>query len=123
MFTPIWDGYHPWDKIFIYICEDVTMDYMQYCCNDVINFNCILKATEKLCKDKNGIVTCDEKNLPWFLVGYDFYPTCCVFPISSRRLGDRKHTTCWIKIISNHKPCQGYPIFFTSILKHQFVVI
>ena len=35
MFTPIWDGYHPWDKIFMYFCEDVTMDYMQYCCNDV----------------------------------------------------------------------------------------
>ena len=27
-----------------------------------------------------------------------------VFPIPSPRLGDRKHATHWIKIISNHKP-------------------
>ena len=30
--------------------------------------------------------------------------TCCVFSIPSPRLGDRKHTTCWLKIISNHNP-------------------
>jgi hypothetical protein len=34
---------------------------------------------------------------------YDFYPTRCV-SIPSPRLGDRKHTTRWIKIISHHKP-------------------
>ena len=28
-----------------------------------------------LCKDSNGVVTCDKKNLPWFVVEYDFYPT------------------------------------------------
>ena len=27
MFTPISGGYHPWDKFFIYHCDDVTMDY------------------------------------------------------------------------------------------------
>ena len=37
-------------------------------------------------KTKNGVVTYDKKNLPWFVVGYDFYPTCCV-----SRLRDRKH--------------------------------
>ena len=25
--------------------------------------------------------SCDEKNLPWFVVGYDFYPTRCMFSI------------------------------------------
>ena len=56
-------------------------------------------ATEKLCKDKNDIVTCDKKNTPCFGVGYDFYPT--VFSIPEPLRGDRKHTTSWIKIISN----------------------
>ena len=27
MFTPICGGYHPWDKFFIYHCDNVTMDY------------------------------------------------------------------------------------------------
>ena len=35
-------------------------------------FACIYKATEKLCKDRNGVVTCDKKNLPRFVVGYEF---------------------------------------------------
>ena len=26
---------------------------------------------------------CDKKNLPWFVVRYDFYPTRCVFSIRS----------------------------------------
>ena len=39
-------------------------------------------------KDRNGVVTCDEKNLPWFVVGYDFNPTCCVF---SKNLLDKNH--------------------------------
>ena len=30
-------------------------------------------ATEKLCKDKNGVITCNKKNLPWFVFGYDFH--------------------------------------------------
>jgi hypothetical protein len=46
---------------------------------------------------------CDKKNFPWFVAGYDFYPTRCSFSIPSPRLGDRKHTS-WIKIISSHKP-------------------
>ena len=28
-----------------------------------------------LCKDKHGVVTCDKKNLLWFVFEYDFYPT------------------------------------------------
>ena len=27
MFALISDGYHPWDKFFIYHCDAVTMDY------------------------------------------------------------------------------------------------
>ena len=57
-------------------------------------------ASERLLK-KSGVITFDKKNLPCFGVGYDFYPTCWVFSIPSSRLGDRKHTTRWIKIISN----------------------
>ena len=38
-------------------------------------------------KTKNGVVTYDKKNLPWFVVGYDFYLTC-VFSIPSPKLGD-----------------------------------
>jgi hypothetical protein len=36
---------------------------------------------------------CDKKNLPWFLAGYNFYSTLCVFSIPLPRLRDRKHTT------------------------------
>ena len=38
------------------------------------------------------------------MVVYDFYPTCCVFYIPPPKLGDRKDTTRWMKIIYNHKP-------------------
>ena len=38
------------------------------------------------------------------MVGYDFYPTGCVFSIPKPWRGDKKYTTSWIKIISNHKP-------------------
>ena len=37
-------------------------------------------------KIKNGVVTCDKKKLPWFVVGYDFCPTRCMFSIPSPRL-------------------------------------
>jgi hypothetical protein len=47
---------------------------------------------------------------------YDFYPTRCVFSIPSPRLGDRKYTTRWIKIISYHKPWEIlYLSIFSSI--------
>lgn len=36
---------------------------------------CIKKATGKLYRDKKGVVSRDLKNLPWFVVEYDFYPT------------------------------------------------
>jgi hypothetical protein len=34
---------------------------------------------------------CDEKNLPWFVAGYDFYPTR-MFSMPSLRLRDKKNT-------------------------------
>ena len=74
-----------------------------FCWNYVSRF-CIWKITEKLCKEKSGVITCDEKYLPWFGVGYEFYSTLWVFSIPSPRLGDRKHTTRRIKIISIPKP-------------------
>ena len=40
-----------------------------------------VKGYINLCKDKNGGATCDINNLPWFVIGYDFYPTSCVFSI------------------------------------------
>jgi hypothetical protein len=43
---------------------------------------------------------------------YDFYPTRCVFSIPSPRLGDRKHTTRWMKIIPHHKPWEI--LYYTS---------
>jgi hypothetical protein len=55
---------------------------------------------------------CDKKNLPWFVIWYDFYPTLCVFSIPSPRLGDRKYKTRWIKVISNHKPWEILYLFF-----------
>ena len=27
MFAFIYGGYHPWDKFFVYHCDDVTIDY------------------------------------------------------------------------------------------------
>ena len=38
IFAFISGGYHPWDKFFIYHCNNVTMDYTKYCLNDVGNF-------------------------------------------------------------------------------------
>ena len=35
----------------------------------------------KLCKDRTRVVTCGKKFSPWFGVGYDLYPTSCVFSI------------------------------------------
>ena len=46
------------------------------------------------------------------MVGYDFYPTWCMFSIPEPRLGDRKYTTLWIKImISNHNMSDTTCIF------------
>ena len=41
-------------------------------------------------------------------LGYDFYPTICVFS----GLGDGKHSTSWIKIICKPKPWEI--LFITS---------
>ena len=52
---------------------------------------CIIKATEKLCIDRNGVVTREKKNLPWFDlpwfgVEYDFYPTHCMLYVENTQL-------------------------------------
>jgi hypothetical protein len=62
------------------------------------------KVTRLYSPKNNRFVICDKKNLQRLVIWYDFYPTRCVFSVPSPRLGDRKHKTCWIKIISNHKP-------------------
>jgi hypothetical protein len=62
------------------------------------------KVTRLYSPKNNWYVICDKKNLPCFVMWYDFYLTHSVFSISSPRIGDRKHKTRWIKIISNHKP-------------------
>jgi hypothetical protein len=56
-------------------------------------------------------VICDKKNLPWFVIWYDFYPTR-VFSIPSPRLGDR------ITLDKNHFKSQtmGDPIFIVAII-------
>lgn len=50
--------------------------------------------------------TNDKKNLSWFVVVNSFYQTRFEFSITSPRLaiGDRKHTTGWIKTIYHRKP-------------------
>ena len=45
---------------------------------------------------------------------FDFYPTCCEFSIPSPRLGDRKHTTRWMKITSQN---MVDPIFIKQALQ------
>jgi hypothetical protein len=68
-------------------------------------YNMSRSKVTRLYSPKNiWYVICDKKNFPWFVIWYDFYPTRCVFSIPSPRLGDRKHKTRWLKIISNHKP-------------------
>jgi hypothetical protein len=62
------------------------------------------KVTRLYSAKNNWFIICDKKNLPWFVIWYDFSPTRFVFSIPSPRLRDRKHKTCWIKIIANHKP-------------------
>jgi hypothetical protein len=47
----------------------------------------------------------------------DFYPTSCMFSIPSPRLGDRKHTTRWIKKsypAANHGRSYIYIMMFIS---------
>ena len=95
----------------------------QYCWNDVRNF-CNWKATKKLCKDRDGVVICDKKNLLWFGVGYDFYPRSCVISIwfLSNELCvfyPRAKETCWIKIISNPKPWDFY-IYIPNYLLQRY---
>jgi hypothetical protein len=51
------------------------------------------------------------KNLLCFVMLYYFYSTRCVLSIPSRKLGDRKHTTRWIKMIQK----MGDPIFIYSV--------
>ena len=34
------------------------------------------------------VITPDKKNLPWFVIGYDFYPNLHMFSFLSSRLGD-----------------------------------
>ena len=59
-------------------------------------------CNEKLSKDRNGVVTCDKKNLHF-----------------SPRLGDRNYTTRWIKIIYNHKP---WEIFYILHILHVYQI-
>jgi hypothetical protein len=47
---------------------------------------------------------------------YDFYQTRCVIYIPSPRLGDRKHTTCWIKI--NHITKHGRSFMYAIHISH-----
>lgn len=32
----------------------------------------LLESYSMIFNDKNGVTTCDEKNLTWYVVGYDF---------------------------------------------------
>ena len=52
---------------------------------------------------------------------YDFYPTRCVFSIPSPRLGDRKHTTRWIKIIYHRKTLDSLEILY--IIRFQRILL
>ena len=96
---------------------------MQYC----RNYFCILKATENLCKDKNGVTACDKKNLPWFVVWYDFYPTWCLFSITLPRLGDRRHQTSWIKTHIQPQTMEDILnlliCYFIDLLSNWFVIL
>jgi hypothetical protein len=78
-------------------------------------YNMSRSKVTRLYSPKNiWYVICDKKNLPWFVIWYDFYPTRCMFSIPSPRLGDRKHKTRWLKIISNHKPWEILYIQYTT---------
>jgi hypothetical protein len=74
----------------------------------------------KSIKTGMGWQICDKKNLPCFVMWYDFYPTHCMF---SPRLGDRKHTTSLDnKIISHHKPWEIlYILYFNGKTKTTFI--
>ena len=51
-----------------------------------------LGTATKRYEKSTDVVTCDKKNLPWFGVKYDFYPTRCVFSILSSRLRNKKNS-------------------------------
>ena len=74
-------------------------------------------VTGKLYQDRNGVLTCDKKILPWFGVGYDSYPTHWLFSISSPRLRDKKHTIRWIQIVSIPKPTEILYLFIAKTAK------
>jgi hypothetical protein len=72
------------------------------------------KVTRLYSQKNNWYIICDKKNLPWFVIWYDCYPTRCVISIPSPRLGNRKHKTRWIKIISQ---TMGDPIYLLNFQK------
>ena len=59
--------------IYMFHCDDVTMDY---CWNDVRN-SLHLKWLLIFYGRKSGVGTCDKKNRPWFVFEYDCYQTLC----------------------------------------------
>ena len=70
-------------------------------------------------KIKNGVVTCDKKNLPWLDMIF-IQLAVYTFSTPSPRLGDRKHTTRWIKIICNHKPWGILYLFILNSIENGY---
>ena len=105
MFTPICGWYHPW-KFWLYTSAITSQWIITQCCWNNVRHFCIEKVIEKLCKDRNGVVTCDKKNLQWIGNECYYYPTRCVFSIPRQGSGIENTYKCnpLNKIISNPEP-------------------
>ena len=61
MFAFISGGYHPFDKFFIYYCDDVTVDYKLNTVEMTLGTFACKRLHKIYVKTKNGVVTCDKK--------------------------------------------------------------
>jgi hypothetical protein len=71
----------------------------------------------KINKNRYGVVDMWQKEYPMFLL-WCFYPTRCVFSIPLSGLGERKHTSRWIRTISHHKPWEILYVFSIILRTH-----
>ena len=116
MIASISGGYCPWDNFF-HIQLRRRHNGLQ---RNIVEMTLRTFASKRLGLHRiyvkiNGVVTCDKKNLRWFVVEYIFYPTRCMFSIPSPRFGHWKHTIN--SLAKNHIQLQtiGDPIFITCM--------
>ena len=106
-------GYQPWDKFFIYHCDDVTIDKNAILRNfaykwlqkSYVKIEMMLKHVIKRISNGLGL------DMIFIQLGECFQSPCQGSGI------DNMHTTRWIKIISNPKPWGILYLFIAKTAK------